>query len=41
MITKGPKAKKIVVYHKLASDEGALAMMCARDEEPQLNVVSH
>jgi len=26
--------KKVVFYHKSASDGGALAMMCEKDEEP-------
>jgi hypothetical protein len=27
--------KRVVIFHKSTSDEGALAMMCGRDEEPQ------
>jgi hypothetical protein len=27
--------KKVVICHKLASDRGALFMMCGRDEKPQ------
>ncbi len=34
------RQKKVVIYHKLASDKGALAMMCGRDEEPQPSVVT-
>jgi hypothetical protein len=33
--------KELSFCHKLASDGGALAMMCERDEEPQPSVVAH
>jgi hypothetical protein len=35
MITKKTWNEKTIVYHKLASDGGALAMMCGRYEKPQ------
>jgi len=31
---KDLKDESSVIYHKLTSDKGALAMMCERDEEP-------
>jgi hypothetical protein len=33
--------KKVIVYHKLTNDRGALAMMCGRYEEPQPRIVTH
>jgi hypothetical protein len=33
-ITKKILNEKVVMCHKLASNRGALAMMCGRDEEP-------
>jgi hypothetical protein len=35
MITKKTWNGKTIVYHKLASDGGALTMMCGRYEKPQ------
>jgi hypothetical protein len=32
---------KAIVYHKSANDKGALAMMCAREEEPWPSVTTH
>jgi hypothetical protein len=33
--------KKVIIYHKLASDRGALTMMCGRYEEPRPRIVTH
>jgi hypothetical protein len=33
--------KKKFIYHKLANDEGALIMMCGRNEEFQLGAAVH
>jgi hypothetical protein len=33
-ITKTTKDKRALIYHKSTNDEGALTMMCGRDEEP-------
>jgi hypothetical protein len=40
MITKKTYNERVVVCHISASDEGALVMMCGRDEEFQPNVVA-
>jgi hypothetical protein len=39
-ITKKTQDEKVVIYHKLTNDGGALAMMCGRDEKPQSNVAT-
>ncbi len=33
--------EKVIICHKLASNRGALPMMCGRDEEPQPSAVAH
>ncbi len=35
MITKKTYDEKAIICHKSTSDEGALTMMCGRDEEPR------
>jgi hypothetical protein len=40
-ITKKAWDEKTIIYHKLANDEGALAMMCGKDEEPEPSVVAN
>jgi hypothetical protein len=39
-ITKKSFDKKVVIYHKSTSDEGALVMICGRDEEPRPSVTA-
>ncbi len=40
MITKKTEDEKVVVYHNSASDGGALAMTCGKDEEPWPSVTT-
>ncbi len=40
-MTKKTWDKKVVFCHKSASDGGALAMMCGRDEEPWPSVEAY
>ncbi len=39
--TKKIANERIVICHKLASNGGALAMMCGRYEEPWPNTTTH
>jgi hypothetical protein len=39
-ITKKTQDKRIVICHKLVNDEGELAIMCGRNEEPQPNAIA-
>jgi len=41
MITKKTANERIVICHKLASNGGALAMMCGRYNEPWPDVATH
>jgi hypothetical protein len=40
MIIKETHVEIFVIYHKLDSDGGALAMMCGRNQEPQLSATT-
>jgi hypothetical protein len=33
--------KKVIVYHKLASDKSALTMICGKYEEPRPRIITH
>ncbi len=41
MITNKTWDEKVVAYHKLANDEGALAMMCGREEKLRPSAIVH
>ncbi len=41
MITNKIWDEKDVVYHKLANDRGALAILCGRDKEPWPSAAAH
>jgi hypothetical protein len=41
MVIKKTHVEIVVIYHKLDSDGGALAMMCGRNQEPQPSATAY